>query len=204
MVSHRDIEAFHERAEGYDNGWRGRLHHEIADRTIALALAKVSAPPMRVLDIGCGTGYLLRRLAARCAQTAELAGVDPAPAMIEVAKAVSRDERLSFSLGVAEHLPYADDVFDLVVSTTSFDHWSNQAAGLTECARVMRSGGLLVLVDQFSAFLLPTLLFRPGKARTKRRATALLVNAGFGSPERRDLYAVIIRAVMATKSLPGR
>jgi ubiquinone/menaquinone biosynthesis C-methylase UbiE len=36
-----------------------------------------------------------------------------------------------------EHLPYADGTFDLVVSTTSFDHWSDQGAGLAECARVM-------------------------------------------------------------------
>ena len=72
-----------------------------------------------------------------------------------------------------------------------------------ECARVMRPTGVLVLVDQFSAWLVPTLVFRRGKARTKRRATALLAVAGFGSPEWRGLYAVIIRAVTATKSLPS-
>ncbi len=133
-----------------------------------------------------------------------LAGVDPAPAMIELAEATSCDERMRFSIGVAEHLPYPEDAFDLVVSTTSFDHWSDQAAGLVECARVMRPGGRLVLVDQFSAWLTPTLLVRRGKARTKRRATRLLVAAGFRSPEWHDLYAVIIRAATATRSLPRR
>jgi len=105
---------------------------------------------------------------------------------------------------VAEQLPHPNEAFDIVVSTTSFDHWSDQAAGLAECARVMRPGGCLVLVDQFSGWLVPTLLVRRGKARTKRRATGLLEAAGFRSPEWHDLYAVIIRGVTATRWLPPR
>jgi len=99
MAPHRDIDAFHERAQHYEDGWLGRLHLEIADRTVALVLANAAAPTMRVLDVGCGTGYLLRRLAGRCPEAAALAGVDPAPAMIEVAEAMSCDERLTFSIG---------------------------------------------------------------------------------------------------------
>jgi hypothetical protein len=52
----------------------------------------------------------------------------------------------------------------------------------------------------FSPLLLPTLLAgRRGKARTRRRATRLLVAAGLRSPDWHRLYAVIIRAVTATK-----
>ena len=42
MPRDRDVAAFAERAEGYEDGWRGRLHHEISDRTAQLALAQVS------------------------------------------------------------------------------------------------------------------------------------------------------------------
>jgi hypothetical protein len=64
---------------------------------------------------------------------------------------------------------------------------------------VLVPGGHLVLIDQFSAWLAPTLLGgRRGKARTKRRATRLLAQAGFSSPQWHDLYAVIIRAAVAT------
>jgi ubiquinone/menaquinone biosynthesis C-methylase UbiE len=154
----------------------------------------------RILDVGCGTGYLLRQLAARCPQAAGLAGIDPAPTMIEVAATAATDDRLRFAAGGAEKLPWPAGTFDLVVSTTSFDHWADQQAGLTECARVMVPGGTLVLADQFSAWLLPTLLAgRRGKARTQRRATRQVTTAGFRSPRWHDLYAVIIKAVTASK-----
>ena len=44
MARDRDVAAFGERAQGYDEGWRGRMHHQIADRTADLALTCVPAP----------------------------------------------------------------------------------------------------------------------------------------------------------------
>jgi ubiquinone/menaquinone biosynthesis C-methylase UbiE len=198
VTPHRDVAAFDERAPGYEQGWRGRMHHDIAGRTAELAVS-VRAAPQRVLDVGCGTGYLLRLLAGRYPQATELAGIDAAPSMIEAAEQAADDRRLRFTVGVAERLPYPDDAFDLVVSTTSFDHWADQQAGLGECARVLAPGGHLVLTDQFSPLLLPTLLAgRRGKARTRQRASQLLSAAGFKHLAWHDLYAVIIKAVTAT------
>jgi ubiquinone/menaquinone biosynthesis C-methylase UbiE len=197
VVPPRDVAAFEARASSYEHGWRGRLHREIADRTAALALSVAAEPPL-VLDIGCGTGYLLRRLAASYRSGRGLLGVDPAPSMIEEARRGTDDERLRFLPAVAERLPFRDGSFDLVVSTTSFDHWSDQRAGLRECARVLVPGGRLVLVDQFSWWLAPSLLVgRRGKARTERRVAGLLDAAGFSSFAWHDLYALIIKAVTA-------
>jgi ubiquinone/menaquinone biosynthesis C-methylase UbiE len=196
---YRDVAEFNDRAAGYDHGWRGRLHHEISERTASLAVATVAAPN-RVLDLGCGTGYLLRELASRYPDAEQLVGIDAAPAMVKTANAITQDDRLTFAVGVAEQIGYPDDAFDLIVSTTSFDHWSDQQAGLRECARVLRRGGQLVLVDQFSPMLMPTMLTsRRGKARTRSRATRLLLRAGFCSPHWHRLYAVIVHAVTATK-----
>ena len=196
MARDRDIAAFDVRAPGYESGWLGRLHHQIADRTADLALTLTPAP-RRILDVGCGTGYLLRQLAARCPQ-AELAGIDPAPAMIEAARAATADGRLQLVAGTAEDLPWPAGTFDLVVSTTSFDHWADQRAGLAQCARVLAPGGWLVLTDQFSGWLRPTLIgSRRHKARTPPRATQLLAAAGFQPIQWHDLYAVIIRAAAA-------
>lgn len=199
MTRDRDVGAFERRASGYDRGWLGHMHHEIANRVANLAETCVPVPN-RILDVGCGTGYFLRQLADRLPTAETLSGVDPAPTMIGVAEAMAFDSRLNFTTGMAELLPYEDASFDLVVSTTSFDHWRDQQAGLYECARVLRPGGQLVLCDQFSAWLLPTLVgSRRGKARTMRSAAALLRSAGFTDSRWCSIYSPLIRAVATVK-----
>jgi ubiquinone/menaquinone biosynthesis C-methylase UbiE len=203
MPRDRDVRAFDQRASRYEEGWLGRLHHEISDRAVEVAIGCVPAP-QHVLDVGSGTGYALRQLARRVPGAVTLAGVDPAPGMVRFAAgATPADGRLRFLTGTAEQLPFGDGAFDLVISTTSFDHWRDQQAGLDECARVLRPGGHLVLTDQFSACLWPTLLTsRRGKARTRARASRLLLRAGFSTPQWHSLYAVIIQTVTATKRAP--
>jgi ubiquinone/menaquinone biosynthesis C-methylase UbiE len=199
MPHDRDIQAFDERAASYESGRHGQLHKEISDRVVELAISRVPVP-RRVLDVGCGTGYVLRQLAARLPQASEFLGVDPASKMIEVARSASSDERLNFMRGTAERLPADESAYDLVVSTTSFDHWSDQAAGIRECARTLASGGTFVLTDQFSNLLWPTMLgSRRGKARTRSSATRLITAAGLRDPRWHRCYAVIIQSVTAVK-----
>ena len=192
----------------------GRFHAEIVARTADLALACANSPK-RVLDVGCGTGMLLRQLAQRLPHAAELTGVDAAQGMIDAAQSSasqrgttprtprafgsSSDDRLRYLQGSAERLPFEDASFDLVISTTSFDHWTDQAAGLAECHRVLAPGGRLVLADLFSLAMLPTLIGgRSDRARTRLRATKLLAAAGFRSVTWHRLHSGIIRAVTAT------
>lgn len=199
MPPYRDVGAYDDRAGSYDQGWRGRLHHTIGDRTAALATSTGDSP-QRVLDVGCGSGYLLRALARAYPAAEWLAGIDAAPNMIDTARRLTHDDRITFAVAVAEHLPHPDESIDLVVSSTSFDHWSDQFGGLAECARVLRPGGHLVLVDQFSRWLIPTLaVSRRGKARTRRRADRLLLRAGFDHLQWHRVHAVIINGVVATK-----
>ena len=199
MPYDRDVQAFDERAASYESGRHGQLHKEISDRVVELARSQVPAP-RRVLDVGCGTGYVMRQLAARLPRASEFLGVDPAPKMIEAARAASSDERLHFIPGTAERLPADDGAYDLVVSTTSFDHWTDQAAGIRECARALAPGGTLVLTDQFSNLLWPTMLgTRRGTARTRSRATRLITAAGLRDPQWHTCYAVIIQSVTAVK-----
>lgn len=193
----RDVAAFDRRAQGYETGWRGRLHAEITSRTAALA-ERTAGNPSRILDIGCGTGQLLRRLATSFPDAEELRGIDPAPSMTAMAAAAADDRRLRFDTGVAEQLPYPDARFGLVVSTASFDHWADQQAGLREAARVLAGKGQLLLVDLFSPLLAPTLINdRRDKARTRRRVDRLLEQAGFTSASWDKLYTPIINAVVA-------
>jgi ubiquinone/menaquinone biosynthesis C-methylase UbiE len=193
----RDVQAFNDRAASYEAGRLGQLHRDFADRAIRIALA-VAPAPSRVLDVGSGTGYALRQLAAALPDAAELTGVDAAPEMVRVANEANGDRRVRFIEGTAEQLPWPDASVDLVISTTSFDHWADQRAGLAECARVLVPGGHLVLSDLFSVWLTPTLLGRRrGKARTKRRATALITEVGLRSPQWTRLAGPIVQTVTA-------
>jgi ubiquinone/menaquinone biosynthesis C-methylase UbiE len=175
------------------------MHHDIAARTADFALNSGDAP-RRVLDVGCGTGHLLRLLAAQLPEAEKLLGIDPAAGMIALAKSMANDLRLSFSESLAENLPYPDKSFNLVVSSTSFDHWEDQGAGLGECARVLKSSGHLVLTDLFSPLLVPTLLFaRRDRARTRHRAEVLLRAAGFRTMAWHSPYSLIISTVVASQ-----
>ena len=81
----RDIEHFDQWSSSYENSWMQRaFFDQIHQATLALA-ASIVHQPESVLDVGCGTGRLLRR-AYRYWPEAQLIGVDPAQGMIEKAK----------------------------------------------------------------------------------------------------------------------
>jgi ubiquinone/menaquinone biosynthesis C-methylase UbiE len=146
----RDIQSFDRRARTYERGWRAEFHARVVTRSADLVLESVP-DPAAVLDVGCGTGALLRTLAERLPTDVELAGVDPAREMIEVGRAALREcANAHLEVAFAEQLPFPDARFDLVISTVSFHHWADQAAGLGEVGRVLRPQGRLVLVDHFA------------------------------------------------------
>jgi ubiquinone/menaquinone biosynthesis C-methylase UbiE len=118
----------------------------IFDRVHRAALAQVpqGLEPGSILDIGCGTGRLLRKAAARWPR-ANLYGVDLAEGMIAEARALTPGATLL--AGAAENLPLPDESIDLALSTVSFHHWQDQGAGFRQVMRVLRPGGFFVLAD---------------------------------------------------------
>jgi len=140
----KDIEHFDQWASTYENSWMQRAFFDRTHQaTLALA-AGIVHQPESILDVGCGTGKLLRRANTYWPE-AQLIGVDPANGMIEMAKRLTPNA--TFFTGMAEALPLQDASVDLAMSTTSFHHWQNQAAGIREIARVLRPGGYFILVD---------------------------------------------------------
>ena len=102
-----------------------------------------------VLDVGCGTGRLLRG-ARPCYPAAELVGVDLAGQMVATASAVTPSGlRIRYVQARAERLPFPDARFDLVFATLSLRHWADLPVGMAEVARVLRPTGMLVLADIF-------------------------------------------------------
>jgi ubiquinone/menaquinone biosynthesis C-methylase UbiE len=99
--------------------------------------------PVRLLDIGCGTGRLLARLATAVAAGSVLVGIDASAGMLRAA----RDRVGCLVGGMAEALPFAEATFDLVVSTASFRHWSEPGLSLREIRRVLVEDGVAVIAD---------------------------------------------------------
>jgi ubiquinone/menaquinone biosynthesis C-methylase UbiE len=145
------------------------LYGPVHDAVLRYARQHVLRPAW-ILDVGCGTGRLLTRIASEY-RHAHVVGVDASTEMIKnaavtaVTAPAARPAR--FASAVAEHLPLADGLFDLAVVTMSVSHWVDKAAGLAEISRVMAPGATLV-----AAGVLPAPLSRPMAIRGWRRSQA--------------------------------
>ena len=160
----------------------GKLVALAVAATLALA-ASIIPQPQNILDAGCGTGRLLRR-AHTLWPEAQLIGVDPANGMIEIAQRLTPNA--TFHTGMAESLPLADASVDLALSTTSFHHWQDQAAGIREIARVLRPGGYFLLVDfSFPGWFVGVLRLK--RVHSPAQMRALFLQAGLSVQTQRKL-----------------
>ncbi len=99
----------------------------------------------RVLDVGCGNGYVLSRYAREGAQ---VYGVDLTETGIVLCRrrfALS-DLRGAFAVGSAEDLPYPDQTFDLVCSMGVLHHTPDTHKAVDEIFRVLKPGGRLIVM----------------------------------------------------------
>jgi SAM-dependent methyltransferase len=93
---------------------------------------------MRALDVGCGPGGLTSELAARVG-VENVAAIDPAEQFVE--SCIERNPGADVRQGVAEELPWEDDVFDASLSCLVIAFMRDADAGMREMARVTKPGG---------------------------------------------------------------
>lgn len=157
-------------------------------------LSEVCFPTQaEVLEVGCGTGAVTRRL-AQADNIREVVGVDPSSGFLDKARELSGEMRnLSFQEADARALPFCDEAFDAVIFHTSLCHIPNPEVALAEAHRVLRPRGLLVVFEgDYSTTTLAIGEFDPLQACADtamstlvhdrwlvRRLPALLSNAGF-------------------------
>ncbi|MGY6023474.1 class I SAM-dependent methyltransferase [Streptomyces spinosirectus] len=127
-----------------------------------LAALSGAEPGDRVLDVGCGTGYLTRRMAERVGPDGELTGVDPSAPVLEYArrrKSRPGSAPCVYREGIAESLDLPDGSYDTVVTSLMLHHLPEdlRPAALREMYRVVRPGGRLFVVE-----------FRPPRSRLGR------------------------------------
>lgn len=122
------------------------LRRFVAQRTVEL----FSQSSGTVVDLGCGPGWLVIKLARR-APGLHVVGVDLSDEMLmqgeDNARRAGVSERVSFRKGDAQQIPFPDGSVDMVVSTFSLHHWSEPVAMLNEVARVVRPGGAFLIFD---------------------------------------------------------
>ena len=108
------------------------------------------APDSRVLDVGCGPGRELRRVAALLPE-GEAVGVDLAAGMVEVAHAAARQRGLDncafFQADVGRLPRRFDRGFDLVYSCLAHHHYPDPSAAAASVVRCLRPGGVYCVID---------------------------------------------------------
>jgi ubiquinone/menaquinone biosynthesis C-methylase UbiE len=146
-------------------GRRGAVYR----RMVALAGMR---PGDAVLDVGCSSGYLARKLAAAAGPDGHVTGVDPSEPAIACARRRALPA-MTFTVAVAQDLPLPDESFDVVTSTLALHHVParKREAALREMFRVTRPGGRLLAAD-FDPSRQPFPL-HPGGRRMRRAAAAV-------------------------------
>ena len=189
-----DVQSFERRSGTYEDSF---LQGLFFDRIHRVALDSVPAgfKPENILDIGCGTGRLLRKAAVRW-PTARLTGVDPAEGMIKEARRLTPGAL--FHVSLAESLPLPDESVDLVLSTISFHHWQDQVQGVRQVARVLSPGGVFVLVDIFMPFGLQR-INRHGRQESPSALAGMFAQAGLNVQAQRRVMSRFLLVTVGSR-----
>jgi len=128
------------------------LYHtpDIVEQRAAIRHALALRSGTRVLDIGCGPGFLATEMAEDVGPGGSAYGIDASESMIAIARRrqpTAGSAPLRLQRGEARALPFADASFEVVVSTQVFEYIEDIAAALAEARRVLRLGGRLLLMD---------------------------------------------------------
>ncbi len=135
-------------AARYDRWWQ-----RYTERTLTAALEALQlSGTERILDAGCGTGEFERLALARFPGL-RLVGIDVTQELLAIARRkLAHAPHVRFNVAQAEALPSPADTFDAVVSASVLHHLDQPQRFIKECARVLRAGGRLVIVDWCADF----------------------------------------------------
>lgn len=136
---------FSAQTEFFDNmaqtNWLKGLHHKLKENSGAWT-------DKDVLDIGCGTGRLLLTGAD---EAASITGIDLSKEMVQKARKLSNTQPMKasskFIVGDAYSLPFADQTFDISISTLVMFLLPEPEKGIKEMARVTKDNGVSVLLN---------------------------------------------------------
>ncbi|MFG2332805.1 class I SAM-dependent methyltransferase [Streptomyces sp. NPDC048604] len=131
----------------YSSGGRGRLRHDITARRV---LAELGDSPARILDVGCGDGEMVLRLAAAGHQ---VTGVEKSLGMLgsaaeRVAAVPEIAERVTLAEGDIYNLPFDDASFEAVLCHGVVMYLPDSVAAVAHLARLVADGGILSVLTK--------------------------------------------------------
>ena len=133
-----------------DFAWFDQLHAGGIDSTRTLAKLAGLKPGMEVLDIGCGIGGSVRTLAAEF--DCNVLGLDITEEYVRAAQVLTEmlhlNGNVSYQIGDALNLKFANESFDVVWNQSVFMNINNKSQLLTEIHRVLRKDGIFVFEAQ--------------------------------------------------------
>ena len=150
-MKNKSRSAYNKIAKNYDNSFDGKITKKFRKRLLEQIVVDDEAV---VLDIACGNGRFLEDLFNTIpnAKGNNFYGVDISENMIYQAKKTNPD--FNFSRGDICTLPFENEKFDLVTVTCSLHHFVNLKSFFKEVRRVLKVGGMFVIVD----FTLPAVI----------------------------------------------
>lgn len=184
---------FGKRASKYD-GFEGRISY----RFYSLLLQQVKlTPDTTVLDVGCGTGTMLRRMADICRINGY--GIDMSEDMIEEAKRKCPEMNIQYSR--CENTPFDDSTFDILTTCMAYHHFSDQKGFAREAMRILKPGGYLYIADPYFPFIIRKLMNAvfhgfhiAGRFFTPEEISEDFAEYGFTSDGfARDKYAQVVK-----------
>lgn len=140
--------------------WTPRMRDE------SLVLADLTDPDLSVIDVGSGTGFTTQGI-AKFIKNSNITCVDQSPHQMAKARHKTDLQGCTFKIGDAENIPAATDSFDRYVSAGSIEYWPNPQKGITEAYRVIKPGGVALLIgplepeNPFARFIANTWMLFP-------------------------------------------
>ena len=152
-----------------------------------------------ILDIGCGGGRTVRKLAA-LAPEGKVVGLDYSAASVAVSRDTNAQEiqagHVQIEQGSVAALPFPDHTFDVVTAVETHYYWPDLPANVREVLRVLKTGGTFALIAE---------AYRGGPFRWVYSIVMPLLRAALLSdPEHRDLLTQAGFTEVATKHVSGK